>query len=321
MIIGIEGTSHTLGVGITDGKKILANQRDVYKPQHGKGIHPMEAAKHHEDVKEQVLEAALEEAKIEMKDVSAIAFSCGPGLPPCLKVAAEFSKKLGKENKLKLIPVNHPVAHIEIGRFACKVNDPIIVYVSGGNTQIIGYAAGRYRVFGETLDIAIGNARDMFIRQATGEFPGGPVVDRLANNGKKFIELPYVVKGMDLSYTGILTAALKKLKTEKLEDVAFSFSETTFAMLCEVAERALAHTGKNELMLVGGVAASPHLQRMMKIMCSERGAKFEVVPQQYSGDNGAMICWTGYLSKERIKSEKADFYPRQRVDDVDVTWI
>ncbi|MBI4162328.1 MAG: hypothetical protein HY513_01485, partial [Candidatus Aenigmarchaeota archaeon] len=222
-----------------------------------------------------------------------------------------------------LIPVNHPVAHIEIGKYACKLNDPIIVYVSGGNTQIIGYNNKKYRVFGETLDIAIGNARDMFIREATGDFPGGPVMDKLADNGKNFIELPYVVKGMDLSYTGILTAALKKLKDKnnKLEDIAFSFSETTFAMLCEVTERALAHTGKNELILVGGVAASPHLQRMMRIMCKERGAKFEVVPQQYSGDNGTMIAWTGSLSKERIAPEKADFYPRQRVDDVEITWI
>ncbi len=312
---------YTFGIGITDGKKILANAKDMYKPAAGKGIHPAEAAKHHEDIKEQVLQKAFEEAKIEMKDVNAIAYSCGPGLPPCLKVATEFAKKLGKENKLKLIPVNHPVAHIEIGKYSCKVNDPIIVYVSGGNTQIIGYNNKRYRVFGETLDIAIGNARDMFIREATGEFPGGPVVDKLADSGKKFIELPYVVKGMDLSYTGILTAALKKLKTEKLEDVAFSFSETTFAMLCEVTERALAHTGKNELILVGGVAASQHLQRMMRIMCEERGAKFEVVPKEYSGDCGAMIAWTGSLSKERIKPEKADFYPRQRVDDVEIMWI
>ena len=92
-------------------------------------------------------------------------------------------------------------------------------------------------------------------------------------------------------------------------------------MLCEVAERALAHTNKNELMLVGGVAAAPHLQRMMKIMCEERGAQFHVVPPQFAGDNGAMIAWTGFLSSESISAKNADFYPRQRVDDVEITWI
>src|SRR3989338_4237416 len=247
MILGIEGTAHTFGIGITDGKNILANASDIYKPAHGKGIHPAEAAQHHEQVKEAVLEAALKEARLEMKNISALAYSCGPGLPPCLKVTCDFVKHLYAQYNIPIIPVNHPVAHIEIGRWACKAKDPIFVYVSGGNTQIIGYSAGRYRVFGETLDIAIGNARDMFIREATGEFPGGPVVDRLADTGKNYIELPYVVKGMDLSYSGILTETIKKLKQNvNINDLAFSFSETTFAMLCEVTERALAHTNKNE---------------------------------------------------------------------------
>jgi len=182
--LGLEGTAHTLGVGIVDEKgNVLANARDVYKPTAG-GIHPTEAGKHHRDVAPGVLEKALAEAKVEWKDIDFIAYSAGPGLAPCLLATLEFAQKLGQENGKQLIPVNHCISHIEIGRLKTDAKDPITLYVSGGNTQILGYAAGRYRVFGETLDIAIGNAIDTFIREAGGGFPGGPVMERLANDAR-----------------------------------------------------------------------------------------------------------------------------------------
>jgi len=331
LVLGLEGTAHTFGVGIADDKgNVLANVRDVYKPAAG-GIHPTEAGKHHIDVAESVLEKAMADAKVEWKDVDFIAYSAGPGLAPCLLATLEFAQKLGREKGKLLLPVNHCVAHVEIGKQSTGATDPIVLYVSGGNTQVIGYAAKRYRVFGETLDIAIGNAIDTFIREAGGEFPGGPIMEKLAADARAkkgenaYIELPYVVKGMDLSFSGIVTAALQRLKTSSLEDICFSFQETCYAMLAEVTERALAHTGKNECLLTGGVAASKRLQEMLRIMCEERGARFFVCPSEFAGDCGANIAWTGLISaksgQKRLKPEDADFNSRWRTDETEITWL
>ncbi|MFH0832798.1 MAG: bifunctional N(6)-L-threonylcarbamoyladenine synthase/serine/threonine protein kinase [Candidatus Aenigmatarchaeota archaeon] len=320
--LGIEGTAHTLGVGIVDGKKILSNAKDVYVPAKG-GIHPIEAKNHHHAVKEKILEEALSKANISIDDVDLIAYSAGPGLPPCLKVVAEFASELAKNTKKPLIEVNHCISHIEIGKLMTSAVDPITIYVSGGNTQIIGYASQRYRVFGETQDISIGNAIDTFIREATGNAgSGGPVMERLAKGGK-YIELPYVVKGMDLSFSGIMTAALQKHKQgAKIEDLCYSFQETCYSMLTEVTERAMAHTAKKECLLTGGVAASQRLQEMLRIMCEERNAKFFVCPREFAGDNGAMIAWNGLLAySHRQKTCSGDFHQRWRTDEVEIEWI
>lgn len=326
--LGIEGTAHTFSVGIFEGEKVLSNVKDIYKPKHGSGIHPGEAAAHHKEVGEKVLEEALTTAGLGLADMDILSYSAGPGLPPCLKATTEFARQLAEKTKKPLVPVNHCIAHIEIGRMLTKSKDPIIIYVSGGNTQIIGYASQRYRVFGETMDIAIGNALDTFIRETTGEYPGGPALEKLASRGKAYVELPYVVKGMDLSFTGIITAALNKYKQKEklgitLEDICFSLQETTFAMLTEVTERALAHTGKSEVLLTGGVAANKRLTEMLDIMCKERDATFYVCPMEYAGDCGANIAWTGLLQFKSGEKpvEKADFKRNWRTDDVEVNWL
>jgi N6-L-threonylcarbamoyladenine synthase/protein kinase Bud32 len=232
---------------------------------------------------------------------------------------------LSKRIKKPLIGVNHCVAHIEVGRLTTKLNDPVTLYVSGANTQVIAFVSGKYRIFGETQDIGIGNALDKFGREANLEFPYGPKIEKLAKGGN-WIQLPYVVKGMDLSFSGIITEATKKLKQgNAMEDVCFSLQETTFAMLTEVVERAMAHTGKNEALLTGGVAANGRLQEMLGTMCRERGGKFAVVPMEYSGDNGAMIAWMGMLGcksgQKPLDPDKAEILPRWRTDEVEVKWI
>ncbi len=316
---------NTFGVSVVeDSGKVLSNPKDVYKPKAGWGIIPMDCAKHHEEAALDVLEKALGEAKVKLEDIDIISYSKGPGLPPCLKGVLNFSKDLSKKYGKPLIGVNHCVAHIEIGKLTTKLNDPVVLYVSGGNTQVISLVGGRYRIFGEVMDIGIGNALDKFSREVGLGFPGGPAIERLALSGK-WVELPYVVKGMDLSFTGIVTEAIKKYKSgNKLEDVCFSLQETTFAMLAEVTERALAHTGKEEVLLTGGVAANKRLQEMLDIMCKERGAKFAVVPKEYSGDCGANIGWTGivqYKSGDKgLLAEKADINPVWRTDEVEVRW-
>lgn len=301
----------------------MANERSVYIPKKGFGIIPKEAAQHHSENALETLRNALGKAKLKMDDIDIIAFSQGSGLPQCLRVGAVFARTLALKYNKPLVPVCHQIAHIEIGKLTTQSKDPVVLYLSGGNTQVIAFTEGRYRVFGETQDIPIGNALDVLARGLNldlSRIPGGLAIEILAKNGK-YIELPYVVKGMDLSFSGLVTEAVRKFdKGVKAEDVAYSFQETCFAMLAEVTERAVAHTDKEEVMLVGGVAANKRLQEMLRIMAEERGARFFVVPQEYAGDNGTMIAWTGIIAHEKgydISIEDSQIRQKWRVDEVE----
>jgi len=319
--LGIESTSHTMGVGIaTENGKILANEISVYTPPIGKGIIPREAANFHAENAKNVLQRALIKSKLTMNDIGIISVALGAGMPPCLRIGAILARSLALKYNKPLIPVCHQIAHIEIGKLMTESKDPVVLYLSGGNTQVIAFTEGRYRVFGETQDIPIGNALDTLARGLKLEMPGGPKIESLAKNGK-YIELPYVVKGMDLSFAGLVTEAVKEYKKgAKAEDIAYSFQETCFAMLTEVTERAVAHTDKEEVLLVGGVAANKRLQEMLKIMCEERRAKFFAVPQEYAGDNGVNIAWTGILAYQKgyeIPIENSQIKQKWRVDEVE----
>ncbi|MEM2463890.1 MAG: KEOPS complex N(6)-L-threonylcarbamoyladenine synthase Kae1, partial [Candidatus Bathyarchaeia archaeon] len=245
--LGIESTADDFSVGITTFRgEILANIIDAYVPPEG-GIHPREAARHHAEAASKVIEEAFKRAGIKPKDLTVIAFSQGPGLGPCLRTGATVARALASYLRVPLVGVNHCVAHIEIGKLKTRAVDPVTLYVSGGNTIVAAFDAGRYRVFGETLDIALGNCLDVFAREAglkqkPGE-PFGAVVEKLAKNGRQFVPLPYAVKGMDISFSGLLTAAVKALKKGeyKLEDLCYSLQEIAFSMVVEVTERALAH--------------------------------------------------------------------------------
>jgi len=328
-ILGIESTAHTFGIGIVRDGKILANVKSTYVTEKG-GIIPMEAAKHHSESKEKIYSQALKVSGVSEEEIDAIAFSQGPGLSPCLLEGIKFAKDLAERLRKPLVPVNHCIAHVEVGRIT-GAKDPVMLYASGANTQIIAYASGKFRIFGETLDLGVGNFIDNFARYAGIGFPGGPEIEKLAKKSsggpeKKLIELPYTVKGMDIALSGILTNLKQKLESGKygIRDLAYSMQETVFAMLVETAERALAHTEKKELLLGGGVACNSRLQEMCKIMCKERGAKFFCPDRLLLVDNGAMIAFLGEIMfKKKIYGEnldKIDIKPKQRTDDVGVEW-
>lgn len=343
LVLGIESTAHTFGIGIVKDGKVLANAKKTYTTEEG-GIIPTEAALHHQENKNEIYFEALDKAEIKEEEIDAIAFSQGPGLAPCLLQGLKFAKELSKRLSKPIVPVNHCISHLEIGKVT-GAKDPLMLYCSGANTQIIAYASGKYRIFGETLDIGVGNFIDTFARYAGIGFPGGPVIQKLAEQGKNYIELPYTVKGMDIALSGILTNLKQKLESKKysLADLAYSLQETVFAMLIETAERALAHTGKKELLLGGGVACNKKLQDMCKIMCSERinpftdSSKSQVKERKEKveffcpensllTDNGAMIAFLGeimfnhdvFVSYE--KADELDIKPRQRTDEVEITW-
>ena len=320
IILGIESTAHTFGVGIVRDYEILANERAAYTTKKG-GIHPVDASNHHAENAATILKQALTKANMTMNDVDAIAFSQGPGLGPCLAIGAFTARYLAGTYNKPLNPVNHCIAHLEIGRGLSKTKDPVLLYASGANTQIIAYQEGLYRVFGETLDMGIGNMIDTFARDLGLGFPGGPAVQELAKKGTILHPLPYVVKGMDTSFSGILTN-LQRMKATP-EDKCFTLQETTFAMLVEASERALAHTDKNELVIGGGVGCNTRLQEMCKKMCESRGATFHAPPREYLVDNAAMIAWQGlnqYRAGHTIKVSEAIIKPYERTDEVKVTW-
>ncbi len=362
IVLGIESTAHTFGVGIVKDGKIIANERDMYTTESG-GIIPVDSANHHRKLAPEIYSRALEKSGIKENEIDAIAFSQGPGLPPCLLAGRDFARDLALKLNKPLVPVNHCVAHLEVGRIT-GAKDPVLLYCSGANTQIIAYASGKYRVFGETLDIGVGNFIDNFARYAGLGFPGGPKIEKEAIGGE-YIELPYSVKGMDIALSGILTNLRQKLEKvssseypvssseykvsstkykvsskgdsrlnskdkeiEKytLQNLSYSLQETVFAMLIETAERALAHIGKTELLLGGGVACNSRLQEMARIMCEERGGNFFVPPKSLLVDNGAMIAYLGEIMfKAGVKIgglavKDIDILPRQRTDDVEVVW-
>ena len=328
--LGVESTADDFGVGIsTFNGEILANASSSYIPIEG-GIHPREAARHHAEVADRVLDEALSGAGIKPRDLAIIAFSQGPGLGPCLRTGATVARALASYLCVPLVGVNHSIAHIEIGKLKTAARDPVTLYVSGGNTIVSAFDSGRYRVFGETLDIALGNCLDVFAREAGLKHkkgvPLGAALEQLAANGKKLLSLPYTVKGMDISLSGLLTAATTLLQKgeHRLADLCYSLQEHAFSMVTEVTERALAHTEKKEVLLTGGVAANKRLQSMLNSIAEEHDARFNVVPLKFATDNGAMIAWTGvlaYTHGEVTPIEESFVKLRWRIEKVDIPWM
>jgi N6-L-threonylcarbamoyladenine synthase/N6-L-threonylcarbamoyladenine synthase/protein kinase Bud32 len=325
LCLGIEGTAHTLGIGIVDERcRVFANESWMYRPEKG-GIHPRESANAMAENFDDVMRRALETSGVRLPEIDCVSYSRGPGLGPCLRTAATAARALSLALRKPLVDVNHCVAHLEIGRAVCEgCRDPVLLYVSGGNSQVIAYKSGRYRVLGETMDIGLGNMLDKLGRELGIRFPAGPEIERLARQGSELLELPYSVKGMDVAFSGIMTSALARARRgARVEDVFFSVQETCFAMLCEVAERALAHIDRDELLLGGGVVQNARLREMAGVMCEDRGARMFCPPGPLCRDNGAMIAWLGLEAFRRgywIPVSKSGVDQRWRTDEVDAVW-
>jgi len=322
--LGLEGTAHSFGAGVVDDQgTVLANVWNMLSPEEG-GIHPREASRHHSDLGPQIIAEAMSQAGIEYEDINLVAFSRGPGLGPCLRTTATMARTLSAKLGVPLVGVNHCVAHIEIGCMESGLQDPVTVYVSGGNTQIIAYAGRRFRTFGETLDIAIGNMLDTFGRFVGMGFPAGPTIEKRARSGRRYHPLPYSVKGMDLSYSGMLTAA-RRIYQEggDIDDICYSIQETSFGMLAEIAERALAHTKKDELLLTGGVARNDRLTEILVGVANRHNVRFHRVSPSLAGDQGGMIAWTGILQYQAgggLVMPESSVLPKWRTDEQDILW-
>ncbi|WP_414837553.1 bifunctional N(6)-L-threonylcarbamoyladenine synthase/serine/threonine protein kinase [Candidatus Nanosalina sp. VS9-1] len=322
-VLGIESTAHTLGVGIVDEDDVLANKKSMYKPEEG-GIHPRKASEHHYQHALEVLNNALDKAGLEEEDLDAVAFAQGPGIPQCLEIGAVMARSIAERYDLKLIGVNHCLSHISIGTRTTEAENPTTLYVSGGNSQIIEYRNGRYRIIGETLDIALGNALDKFARKLGYPHPGGPEIEKLAEKTDDIIELSYPIKGMDFSFSGLTTEAERKIGEVSDEVLANSFQEHAYSAVVEALERAMAQEGSNEALLTGGVAMNSRLREMVETMCEQRDAEAYFPPAEFCMDNGAMIAHQGLVELKDGRGTKIDDSgkrPDWRPDEVEATWI
>ena len=319
-ILGIEGTAWCASAAVYDtatGETVI--ESDAYEPDDG-GIHPREAAEHMREAIPAVVATIRDHAD---EDIDAVAFSRGPGLGPCLRIVATAARALALTLDVPLVGVNHMIAHLEIGRHRAGFDSPVCLNASGANAHLLGYRGDRYRVLGETMDTGVGNAIDKFTRHLGWSHPGGPKVERRASDGS-YVELPYVVKGMDFSFAGI-TSAAKQVVDEgvPVADVCFSLQETVFAVLTEVSERALSLTGATELVLGGGVGQNDRLRAMLEEMCEARGASFYAPEPRFLRDNAGMIAVLGakmYEAGDTIPVEGSRVDPDFRPDDVAVTW-
>lgn len=324
-VLGVESTAHTFSVSVVSSKgRILSNEKSVYKPSAGSGIHPFEASQSHLSSAPRVVAEAIEKSGVPAERLDAVCYSMGPGLGPCLRVGAVVARTLASSLGKPLVPVNHAVGHIELGSLLSRSKDPVVLLVSGGHTMVIAFAAGRWRVLGETLDLTLGQLLDQFGRHAGLASPCGASIEEAASLSTNYLRLPYSVKGNDVSFSGLLTAA-KNMQDggSRFQDLSYSIQETAFAMVAEVTERALAFTGKKEVMVVGGVAANRRLSEMMVTMASRHSASVSLGPVEYSGDCGAQIAWTGLLAYRcgiRVPIAESSVRQSWRLDSVDIPW-
>jgi N6-L-threonylcarbamoyladenine synthase len=343
--LGLEGSANKLGVGLIlhpakgGPAQILANLRHTFVSPPGEGFLPKDTAKHHRSWVIQLVQQAMKQAGVSVSDIDCICYTKGPGMGAPLQSVAIAARTLSLLWNKKLVGVNHCVGHIEMGREITGATNPVVLYVSGGNTQVIAYSTQRYRIFGETLDIAVGNCLDRFARtlNISNDPAPGYNIEQLAKKGKILLDLPYAVKGMDCSFSGILARVdelaaqmergeLKDSFTGEAvtaEDLCFSLQETVFAMLVEITERAMAHVGSNQVLIVGGVGCNERVQEMMGIMAQDRGGSVYATDERFCIDNGIMIAHAGLLAYRtgfETPLEDSTCTQRFRTDDVWVQW-
>ncbi|KAI1284604.1 peptidase M22, glycoprotease [Xylaria sp. FL0933] len=354
--LGCEGSANKLGIGIiahdpvTSKSSILANIRHTFNSPPGTGFLPKDTAKHHRAFFVQIARSALRAAGVSPAQLACICYTKGPGMGAPLQSVAIAARTLSLLWDKPLVGVNHCVGHIEMGRTITGATNPVVLYVSGGNTQVIAYAEQRYRIFGETLDIAVGNCLDRFARtlRISNDPAPGYNIEQLAKqaSGKILLDLPYAVKGMDCSFSGILASAdllaaqMKEQDAREARgepavneaagevritpaDLCYSLQETVYAMLVEITERAMAHVGSAQVLVVGGVGCNERLQAMMGQMAAERGGSVYATDERFCIDNGIMIAHAGLLAFEtgfRTPLAESTCTQRFRTDEVHVQW-
>ncbi len=330
IILAIESSCDETAAAVINGRReILSNEIMSSATEHIKfgGVVPEIASRAHTSAISLVVEKAVKNAEIELKDIDAVCVTYGAGLLGALLVGVSYAKALAYSLGVPLVPVSHIRGHLSAAYLTDRDLKPpfISLLASGGHTAIIevkDYTC--YRILGQTLDDAVGEAFDKVARVLGLEYPGGPNIEKLARTGENTVSLPKMLKGgggYDFSYSGLKTAVInymhtKEQKGENVEraDVAKSFQSAAIDVLADKAIMACGECGLTTLTVGGGVAANGYLREELTKKCADKSIKLVLPPKNLCTDNAAMIASEGLIQYRNKNFSLLDLNAKARVD-------
>ena len=312
VILGIETScDETAAAIVVDGRQVLANVVSSQVDLHARygGVVPEIAGRAHESLLTPVIAEAMVEAGVTDDDIDVVAATHGPGLIGSLLIGVSAAKALALVWGLPFIGINHHEAHL----YAALIEEPemefplVVMLVSGGHTMLIEFQDhGRYKLLGATVDDAAGEAFDKVARYLGLGYPGGPVIDRLSQEGDpnaiKFTP-PMRNEGLNFSFSGLKTAVVNYVRQHpdvETADVAASFQSAVVDVLTHKARKAAREIGAKGICLAGGVAANSELREKTLDMCVEDGIQGFLPSRAMCTDNAAMVAATAWW---RMQSE------------------
>ena len=321
LIMAIESSCDETACAIVKGGRevisnVVASQIKIHE-EYG-GVIPEIAAREHLEAINVVIDEAFKQAGINGNKIDAYAGTVGPGLVGCLLVGLNAAKSLALAYDKPFIGINHLNAHLAANFIDTDLKPPFVaLLVSGGHTQIIKVNSySDMQIIGETIDDAVGEAYDKVARLIGLPYPGGPKLDKLAQEGNPFaFKLPEAkVSGYDFSFSGLKTAALRLVKSFDgkelpLADICASFQETVSSTLYKKVKNALEETGYKQVVLAGGVAANSEIRKKI-FSLSELGYKVYAPAMKYCTDNASMVASAAYFFDNTFDNIDVEVFSR-----------
>jgi len=304
LVLGIESSCDETSVAVVkNGREVLSNVIDTQIKIHEQfgGVVPEIASRNHIEAISRVTKLALEQANVKLEDIDVIAPTYGPGLVGALLVGVSYGRGLAYALNKPLVGVNHLEGHISANYITHPDLEPpfLCMLTSGGNTQIV-YVKDYcdMEVLGRTRDDAIGEAFDKVARVIGLTYPGGPKIDKLAEQGKATINFPKThFENLDFSFSGIKTAVINlhhKNPEVNKSDLCMSFEKAVTEVLTENIEKAIKHTGIKKVVLAGGVSANTHIREEFEKLGQKLNVQIYKPDLKLCTDNAAMIGSAGY---------------------------
>ena len=322
--LAVETSCDETALAIYDGEKgtigdILLSQAKVHSPFGG--VVPELSAREHTRNILPLFDRLLKETNFDIKKVDFVSVTITPGLILSLVVGVAFAKAIAYAYDKPIVPVHHLEGHIYSVFLEGKVEYPFLaLIISGGHTDLyLVRDFGKYEFLGGTLDDAVGEAYDKVARILGLGYPGGPIIDKLAKEGKPIYELPKPMlndESLNFSFSGLKTAVLNLIKKEKnfrKEDVAASFQETVVEILLKKSLKAIKRTGINRLVVVGGVSANSRLREVFKEASQKYGFELYIPHPRLSTDNALMIAYAGIERYKRGIVAPLDLNPQPNI--------
>ncbi|CEN32034.1 tRNA N6-adenosine threonylcarbamoyltransferase [Candidatus Westeberhardia cardiocondylae] len=332
LILGIETSCDDTGIAIFDKHKGLLSNKLNHQKLHAKygGIVPELAAREHTRMVIPLIQRCLQETKLSIKDIHGISYTAGPGLIGSLMVGSVIGNTLSYICKVPAIPIHHMEGHLLSPMLKTpSLSFPLVaLLISGGHTQLIfAKKIGKYKILGETVDDAIGEAFDKTAKLLDLPYPGGKSLSLLAKKGipKQYIfPLPMTKKkGLEFSFSGLKTFAANVIRNSKKNkqtkaNIALAFENAIVETLIIKCHRALNLTKCNNLLISGGVSANQKIRTKLKNMIKKRKGKIFITPTKFCTDNGAMIAYAGILRLNNHKKTNLEILvqPNWSIEDL-----